>query len=154
MIRLTRMTDYGILLLTCFARDPEHPMRSARELANESKLPLPTVSKILKELARHRLLEAHRGVKGGFTLARRPDAINVAEIISALEGPIAITECSADAGNCDIERSCVVKSNWKKINQVVLNALRGITLADMSHPLRPAAVPVELRGSLAGHRLS
>ena len=154
MIRLTRMTDYGILLLTCFARDPERPMRSARELANETRLPLPSVSKILKELARHRLLEAHRGVKGGFTLARRPDAINVAEIIGALEGPVAITECSADAGSCDIERSCAVKSNWNKINKVVLSALRGITLADMSRPLRTAAVPVELRGGLAEHRLS
>ena len=154
MIRLARMTDYGILLLTCYARNPERPMRSARELASEARLPLPAVSKILKELARHRLLDAHRGVKGGFTLTRHPSEINVADIIHALEGPIAVTECSGHAGNCDIERSCIVKSNWKKINQVVLEALRGITLADMAHPLRLTAVPVELRGSLAGHRLS
>ena len=154
MIRLARMTDYGILLLTCFAREPERALRSARELAAEARLPLPTVSKILKELARHRLLEAHRGVKGGFTLSRRPDAINVAEIIRALEGEVAITECSSHTGNCNLERSCIVKSNWKKINVIVLEALRGITLADMARPLRPAVAPVELRGILAGHRLS
>ena len=153
MIRLSRMTDYGIMLLTAFARDPKRPMRNARDLAAEAKLPLPTVSKILKELARHRLLEAHRGVKGGFTLASRPEKITVAEVINALEGPIAVTDCSTNERHCEIERSCIVKNNWRKINQAVLTALRNITLKDMTQPLQPVVAPVEFRGSLSGHHL-
>ena len=149
MIRMTRLTDYGIMLLTLFARDGKRPMRSARDLAEESKLPLPTVSKLLKVLARHDLLDAHRGVKGGFRLARSADRITVAEIIHALEGPIGVTECSSHDGACDIERSCIVRNNWKKINVVVLDALGKITLAEMTHPLAMSDTPVHPRGELA-----
>ena len=142
MIRLTRLTDYGILLLTTFARG-DGRQRSARELSSEARLPLPTVSKLLKVLARSGLLEAHRGVKGGFTLARPPERITVAEVIDALEGPIGMTECSTHDPDCGIERTCITRSHWMKINQAVLGALRGITLAEMARPMGEA--PVELR---------
>ena len=150
MIRMTRLADYGILLLTHFAREREQRTRSARELAAATSLPLPTVSKLLKRLARHGLLEAHRGVKGGFALARGPEAISVAEILEALDGPLGVTECSADDGGCDIERSCVVRRNWRRINQVVLDALKGITLAEMARPMGGVTVhPVERRRAVA-----
>lgn len=148
MIRMTRLTDYGIMLLTLFARDEKHPMKSARGLSEEAKLPLPTVSKILKLLAKHGLLEAHRGVRGGFTLSRKPDQITMATVINALEGPIGVTDCCAPASDCGIENSCIVKSNWMKINRVVFGALDRITLAEMTHPIAiPAAAPVEWKGS-------
>jgi FeS assembly SUF system regulator len=146
MIRMTRLTDYGIMLLTLFARDTKHGMKSARDLSQEAKLPLPTVSKILKLLARNHLLEAHRGVRGGFTLSRKPDAITMAEVIGALEGPIGVTDCCAPPSDCGIEKSCIVKSNWLKINKVVLEALARITLAEMTHPINFDAVPVEWKG--------
>jgi len=149
MIRMTRLTDYGIMLLTLFARDGKRPMRSARDLSAEAKLPLPTVSKLLKVLARHDLLEAHRGVKGGFRLARPADQITVAEIIHALEGPIGVTECSSHDSACDIERSCIVRSNWRKLNTVVLEALGKITLAEMTHPLALVETPIQPRGDFA-----
>jgi FeS assembly SUF system regulator len=145
MIRMTRLTDYAIVLLTLFARDPKRPMRSARDLAAEAHLPPPTVSKLLKVLARHGLLEAHRGVKGGFNLARPPARITVADVVTALEGPIGVTECSAHSGSCEIERLCMVRSNWLKINRVVLDALGRITLAEMTRPLALAEQPVEWR---------
>ena len=151
MIRMTRLTDYGIMLLTLFARDAKHSMKSARDLAQEAKLPLPTVSKILKLLARHGLLEAHRGVRGGFTLSRKPDAITMAEVIGALEGPIGVTDCCAPPSDCGIEKSCIVKSNWLKINKVVLEALGRITLAEMTHPITLDTAPVEWKG---GSRLA
>jgi FeS assembly SUF system regulator len=111
-------------------------MHNARDLAVEAHLPLPTVSKILKVLAREGLLVAHRGVKGGFSLARQPEEISVAEIINALEGPIAITTCSFHApGRCQLERLCPVGSNWQRINQVIREALENITLSEMTHPL-------------------
>ena len=149
MIRMTRLTDYGIMLLTLFARDGKRLMRSARDLAEESRLPLPTVSKLLKVLARHDLLEAHRGVKGGFRLARLAEKVTVAEIIQALEGPIGVTECSSHDGTCGIERSCIVRGNWQKINVVVLEALAKISLAEMTHPLALEEAPVHPLGDLA-----
>lgn len=137
MIRIARLTDYGIMLLTYIARDSELLTRNARDLAIEAGLPLPTVSKLLKVLARSGLLIAHRGVKGGFSLARPPEEISVAEVISALEGPIAMTECSVHSPiKCSLEGLCPVGSNWQRINRAVQGALESLTLAEMTHPLR------------------
>jgi FeS assembly SUF system regulator len=139
MIRMTKLTDYGIVLLTHIARHPERLTRNAPELAAAARLPLPTVSKILKILAREGLLVPHRGAKGGFSLARAPGAITIADVINALEGPIALTECSAHgADRCGIETSCPVSANWRRINRTVREALAGITLAEMAAPLYAA----------------
>jgi FeS assembly SUF system regulator len=141
MLRMTRLTDYGFVLLTHIARHPERLTRNAPELALAARLPLPTVSKILKILAREGLLVPHRGAKGGFSLARPPEEITVADVITALEGPVALTECSAHgADRCEIESLCPVTSNWRRINRAVLEALQGLTLAEMAspHPTFPA----------------
>lgn len=137
MIRMTKQADYGIVLMTRLASEPERQF-SAPELADECQLPQPTVSKILKALARGELLESHRGVKGGYALARDPEQINVAEIITALEGPIAITECIDDApGECCQEPICPVRGNWQRINVAIRMALEQIKLAEMTHTIRP-----------------
>src|SRR5437868_6650848 len=94
MVRLGKLTDYGMLLMSCFARSQPGTLRSARDLAEEARLPLPTVSKLLKELLHSGLLVSHRGFQGGYSLAKDPAEISLAEIVSALEGPIALTECS------------------------------------------------------------
>ena len=135
MIRLARLTDYGIMLLTLLARERNGSPRSAREVADRSRLPQPTVSKLLKALAHAGLLETHRGVRGGFTLAKPPEDVSVADIIAALEGPIGITECTAHPGQCNVEPLCPVRTNWRRINRAVLDALKGITLAEMARPL-------------------
>ncbi len=138
MIRMTRVTDYGIVLLTYFAKTPEATLHTARDLARDAHLPLPTVNKVLKTLTRHGLLESHRGVKGGYALARHPEEISVAEIISATEGPVAMTECTVDGpGGCDLESECPGADNWQRINQAIQEALDGITLAEMTRPLAP-----------------
>lgn len=153
MIRITKLTDYGIVLLTHFARHPERLTRNAPEIAAAARLPLPTVSKILKILAREGLLVPHRGAKGGFSLARSPLDITMADIISALEGPIALTECNTHgADRCGIESLCPVSTNWRRINRAVLDALSGVTLAEMASP-RPALLPLlASRGSRAEAR--
>ena len=135
MIRLARLTDYGIMLLTLLARDRNGAPRSAREVAARSRLPQPTVSKLLKALAHAGLLETHRGVRGGFRLAKSPEKVSVADIIAALEGPIGITECTAHPGQCGVEPLCPVRTNWGRINRAVLEALHGISLAEMARPL-------------------
>ncbi len=135
MIRLTKQADYGIVLMTYLARFSDRHF-AAPDLATETRLPLPTVSKILKLLGREGLLESHRGAKGGYSLIRTPDRISVAEMISALDGPIAFTECIEDApGNCSQESICQLRGNWQLINQAVRLALESISLAELTHPL-------------------
>jgi FeS assembly SUF system regulator len=138
MVRLGKLTDYGLVLMTCMARGAD-PLRTARDLAAESKLPLSTVSKILKGLLHNGLLISHRGIKGGYLLARQPREINVLEIIAAIEGPMALTECSTDVtGMCDIESCCPIKNNQRVINQAVRAVLGKVTLSDLIQPLQLA----------------
>ncbi len=153
MIRITKTTDYGIVLLTHMADDPERRY-NAPELAHEAQLPLPMVSKILKILARDGLLDSHRGVNGGYALSRPPRQISVSEIIAALEGPIAITECIDDGpGECVQEAVCPLRSNWQLINAAIRGALDGLCLSDMARPL-PPSVPGERLVTLGGSRVS
>jgi len=134
MIRIAKLTDYAIVLLTYFSEDSGQ-VYNARDLAAQSGLSLPTVSKILKALSRGALLVSHRGVKGGYSLARHTNQISIAEVISAVEGPVSMTECSATApGLCDLEPMCPVRTNWQRINRTVRQALEGLTLADMAQP--------------------
>lgn len=136
MFRMTRQSDYGIVLMTQMSRQAPETVYTARDLAAETQLPLPMVSKILKALARTDLLVSHRGIKGGYSLGRAPGSISVAEIICAFEGPIAITECSVSGdSNCKQEPVCPIRGNWQRINQAVLQALEGITLVEMADPL-------------------
>jgi FeS assembly SUF system regulator len=136
MVRLGKLTDYGLVLMTCMARAEGSPMRTARDLAHESKLPLSTVSKLLKELLQSGLLVSHRGIKGGYLLAREPHEISVVEMIAAIEGPMALTECSSEiAGLCNLEPCCPIKSNQQIINQAVRGVLEKITLFDLLHPM-------------------
>jgi len=153
MIRMRRLTDYGIVLLAHLARNPARAPCNARCLASEAHLPVPTVSKILKALARAGLLVAHRGVKGGFSLARRPEEISMAQIISAMEGPIAITECSDNVpGICELEPWCPVGANWQRINRAVRQALENIKLSEMTCSLRGGLPPLVARGKILESR--
>jgi FeS assembly SUF system regulator len=136
MFRMTKMTDYGILLLTQFAAHEDRPVFTARELAQESRLPLPTVGKLLKQLSHGGLLASQRGTRGGYSLARAPREISVASIIATLEGPVAITECNG-AIRCEHESFCSTKPNWQIINETVRASLEDLTLADMTRPLAP-----------------
>ncbi len=132
MLRISKLTGYGVALMTEFAVAPAGGPLNARDLSERVRLPLPTVSKILKVLAREGLLVSHRGAKGGYTLARPPAEISVAGIIGALEGPIAITEClSGEAGACSQEPLCTIRGNWLLINQAVQDTLEKITLDRM-----------------------
>jgi len=141
MIRLGKLTDYGLVLMTCLGRSEGLSMRAARDLAVESRLPLSTVSKLLKELLQSGLLVSHRGTKGGYSLAKKAHEISVIDIIAAIEGPIAYTECSTDVeGLCGIEPCCPIKTNQQVINQAVRGVLEKITLYDLIHPLELTAI--------------
>jgi FeS assembly SUF system regulator len=148
MIRLSKLTDYGLVLMSCMAGQSEAELHTVRDLAIECRLPLPTVSKLLKILLRNGLLASHRGTKGGYSLAREPYLISLAEIISALEGPLALTQCSSDvAGLCDLESSCRIKDNQRLINQVVRGALENVMLSDLIRPMQLTTIR-DNRGNL------
>lgn len=132
MLRVTKLTDYATVVLTVLASDPD-AVASASGLAERAGLEAPTVAKVLKPLAQAGLVEAFRGVNGGYRLARAADDISLIEVVEAMEGPLGMTECSVHAGACGIERSCNVRANWRRINDVVIDALRGVTLAQMLH---------------------
>jgi FeS assembly SUF system regulator len=147
VLRITKTTDYGIILLTELAQSPVHVF-SAVDLAAEATIPAPMASKILKHLTREGILESRRGAHGGYVLARPPEQISVTQIIDALEGPIALTECIAlGPGECEQEPVCPTRTNWQRINVAVRTALDEITLADMCRPADPGAAlsqPIEL----------
>ena len=146
MLRVTKLTDYASVVLTVLASEPTAVL-SASELAERAGLEVPTVAKLLKPLAQAGLVEGFRGANGGYKLARDAADISLVEIVEAMEGPLGMTECSVHAGQCGIEDSCGVRANWRRINDVVADALRGVSLAQMLGPMPPAprkGIPVQL----------
>lgn len=136
MLRLSRLTDYAVMLMTGMAAGGRR-VHTAVDVAAATGVPTPTVSKILATLARHGLLVSHRGAKGGYSLARSSACITIAEIIAAVEGPIALTHCiEHGAGNCDVESLCPSRPALQRLNQVVQRALGEVTLAELM-PMAP-----------------
>jgi len=141
MVRLEKLTDYGLMLLTCIAKSPQTSLRTARDLALESGLPQPTVSRLLQDLLKGGLLESQRGIRGGYRLAKAPRKISIASVIVALEGPIRLTVCSSETpGACDFESNCAIKSNQRLINKAVRSVLEQLSLADLMQPLQLLAI--------------
>jgi len=134
MLRMSKLADYGTVVMASMARDPL-AVHSAASVAGRIGLAPPTVSKILKMLARKGLLVSLRGAKGGYRLPCPPAQISMAEIIGAMDGPIGMTECSTATGLCIQESACTVRANWMTINQIVLEALQGVTLEQMTKPI-------------------
>lgn len=130
MLRISKLTDYGTVVMATLAEAGGEKL-SASKLADLTHLEVPTVAKVLKLLASTGLVESYRGVQGGYRLARAPEEISVADMISAVEGPIALTECGVEAGLCSYESRCCLRGNWQRIGQVVESALEQLSLADM-----------------------
>lgn len=138
MVRLGKLTDYAVVIMSHLAQEAGLA-RSAQEVAQQLNLALPTVSKILKVLARAGLLLSQRGARGGYRLARAAEQITLVEVIDAMEGPFALTECSVGEGICSQEGQCRLPGSWRQINRMVRSTLEGVSLAQM---LRPGGVVV------------
>lgn len=138
MLRISKIVDYGTLVLTHMAQYPDR-LFSAADLAAALGLGQPTVSKVLKTLLRHSLVRSSRGSQGGYALTRSADQISVAQIIDALEEqPFGLTECTSTPGVCSYEAGCQIRMNWQRINAVVRRTLEEVSIADMVRP-----VPIE-----------
>jgi FeS assembly SUF system regulator len=131
MLRISKLTDYGTVILACLAAAPGQRL-TATEVAERTRLGLPTVSKLLKNFHRAGLLTSTRGSRGGYQLARPAAAISAAAIIDAIEGPVAITECSGEHSTCAHEVSCSTGSAWQRINGAIRRSLDEISLAQLS----------------------
>jgi FeS assembly SUF system regulator len=140
MLRLSKLTDYATVILSFMAKDTV-AFHTAIEIAAATGIALPTVSKILKLLVQTQVLMSTRGAKGGYALANTPDKITVAAVISAVEGPISLTECSISHQGCEQASGCGIRGNWGVINQAIQDALESVTLADM---IKPTMVPEEI----------
>lgn len=144
MLRVTKLTDYATVVMTVLANRPD-AVHSAAELAELAHLEAPTVAKLLKPLAAAGLVEGFRGARGGYRLARAPDEISLADVVQAMEGPIGMTECSTATGQCGLEHNCGARANWRRINDVVSEALRQVSLAQMLAPPPPEkTIPLRL----------
>lgn len=150
MLRITKLTDYAVLVLADMIRPDVDDARAARDVAERTRIPQPTVSKVLKLLARSGLVMSERGKNGGYRLARGADSITVSDIVDAVEGPVAVTECSSESrGCCELVGKCPTEHNWVRINEAIRQALRGITLADMVRPNLPVLIPLRRLGGIA-----
>jgi len=142
MLRISKLTDYAILLMVELTRQGE--VLSAHALADRVGVEVPTASKVLKLLAGSGLLDSYRGPSGGYRANRAAAEVSVAEVIAAIEGPIAMTECSEEAGLCSQEASCELRGNWQRISLAVNRALNEVSLAEMSAPTRRTTGPLNL----------
>ncbi len=152
MLKLSRMIDYGVVVLSQLANRRD-TLTTAPELAEATGLPAPMVSKVLKSLARSDLVVSHRGVHGGYSLSRGPEEISVAAIVEALEGPVALTACvEASDSHCQVESLCPIRGGWEKVNNAIRDALEAVSLAELIFsgfedlPVLEAKSPTEARG--------
>ena len=136
MLRVSRLTDYSTVVMAYLAARPD-TAHKAKDIAQNTHVALPTVSKLLKLLARAGLLAAQRGMNGGYSLARPAHDITLAQIIHAMEGNIALTDCGHhQQGACTMESLCAIRNNWRTINGVIQETLQNISLADMTRPMK------------------
>jgi FeS assembly SUF system regulator len=144
MLRIGKLTDYATGLMAQLAHSPQRNV-SAQQLALELGLPGPTVGAVLKRLCRAGLVRSVRGAAGGYGLVRAPETISVAAIITAIEGPVALTECALGEGNCSLEAACATRANWRQISRAVQVALETLSLADLAAPAGTTARTVNFR---------
>lgn len=148
MLQISKLTDYATVIMSFLAKDPERVF-SASLIAKELHLAIPTVSKVLKILAGAELAVSFRGSEGGYQLARPTREITVADVIFAMQGKIALTECCAPKQSCVIHSLCAIRESWKSINNIIFGTLSQITLHDMtngvvSHPLALRGIPIKI----------
>jgi FeS assembly SUF system regulator len=131
MLRISKLTDYATVILARLAAEPERRF-TATQIAAETHLAAPTVSKLLKQLHRQGLVMSTRGAAGGYVLARPAAEITAAQILDALEGPVALTECAGVASHCGIERTCRVGHAWQRVNLAIRRSLQEISLLELA----------------------
>ncbi|PIE41028.1 MAG: SUF system Fe-S cluster assembly regulator [Gammaproteobacteria bacterium] len=130
MLRVGKMADYALVIMNAMAKQPT-ALLSMDALSQKTHLSMPTVRKLMRLLVNAGLVRSIRGAKGGYQLARLPELISVVHILSAVEGPMAITECCDEDASCELSGGCDMEPHWSSINQLVMHILENISLADL-----------------------
>ena len=143
MLRISKLTDYGTVILAYLASHPDRPLAAA-EVSASTHIAPPTVSKLLKTLQRAGLVTSTRGSQGGYQLARPAGEITAARILDALEGPFAITECSGQHSSCGLEANCRTGHAWQRVNAAIRRALNDVTLAQLAGTERVTVTSIPL----------
>ncbi len=152
MFRLNRLTDYAVVVLAQMALRPGRLVNAA-QVAQDTGVPQPTVAKVLNVLAKGGLIASQRGAAGGYSLARPAEEIDVAEIIQAMDGPIALTACvEAATDSCSVESLCPMRGNWERVNTAIRTALSNVTLAEMALPFAPMPTAAQENSLTAGRQ--
>lgn len=143
MFKVSRLTDYGVVILRYLSENNEVSAMpsSARDLAQKSGLPLPTVSKLLKLMAKHKLIAAKRGALGGYELLENPKSISLLRLIEIFEGPPALTACMSSNGHrCQIDQSCPQRGRWQVVHRKIAQVLRTISLSELIKTTKPLPI--------------
>lgn len=139
-MRLSSLADYAVVMMAAAARHCGAARPNAAALAAETGVPVATAQKLVSRLAGAGLIESARGAGGGFRLARPAAAISLADIVEAVEGPIALTTCvDPDRHDCALDGHCAVRPHWGVVNEAIRGALAQVSLAQLSvAPAQPA----------------
>ena len=151
MLRISKLTDYGTVVMVCLAKHSP-TLCSARDIAEMTHLAVPTVSKLLKRLTAAGLLSSTRGMSGGYRLQRNASDITVAQIIYALDEQRGLTECSQQTDTCALHRVCHIKNNWQAISAAIESALDSVSLEALAMPTIPAANLLRVKQLATGVR--
>jgi FeS assembly SUF system regulator len=136
MVILSKLADYGVIVATHLAVNPDRQMTAA-VLAQETSLPRATVAKVLKALAHGDIVAGARGATGGYRLAREAASITVSQVVAAIDGTMGVTQCTVHGPDCTRVHICATRPHWKRINDAVETALSAVTLGDMANPFGP-----------------
>jgi len=150
VFKISKMTDYGVVVMAQLAQATDAVV-TAPDLASGAGLPAPTVAKILKRMTRGGLVTSHRGINGGYALSRPAEEISVADIIAALEGPVAVTACvdGATGEACTVENLCLIRGCWDRVNAAVKRTLGSMSLAEIAAPPNFIDLPPASRAKTA-----
>jgi len=144
MLKLTKKADYGLISLRHLAVHGRERAASAKELAEAFRIPVPVLSKVLQKLVREGFLISEQGTNGGYRLARDPSTITALEVIRSIDGPIILTTCFTEHGECDLSDQCTVREPLRRVHEGILRLLDSITIMDLSADEEP---PPSARGA-------
>ena len=137
MLRLSKRADYALIAMKHLALRGDRGSSSAREIAEEYRIPVELMAKVLQRLVRRGLLASHQGTRGGYELARLPGHVSVADVIQAIDGPVAVTACSTDETGCDQFAKCNVRDPLWRVRERILTALADCTIAELASDAPP-----------------
>ena len=142
MLRLSKKADYALMAMKHLAQRRDVTSTSAREIAEQYDIPIELMAKVLQRLVRMRLLASTQGTRGGYMLGRPADAISVAEVIAAIDGPFTVTACSTDKHDCEQYNKCSIRDPLWSIRERIVQALGTVTIAEIAAETPPSPVPV------------